>query len=287
MRKAFTLIELLVVIAIIAILAAILFPVFATAREKARQTTCASNEKQMGAAFLQYAQDYDEMCPMGLTKSGGSGMGWAGAIYNYVKSTAVYDCPDDITKIPTAWGAGYSVVSYQYNMNIAVAPALNKTTMPSKTILIVETRGPITFQLYNGEPNVTNTSFNNASTAGNGVFFLPGSSGNDPVLMETGILGGSNFTVCNAGPVTATNGIYMAYADPGWHTSGANFLLADGHVKWLNPSRVSPGYNNKTNSDESANMQINGSGAGTAASVNFSGNSAVTGGPFDATFSLQ
>ena len=64
-RIGFTLIELLVVIAIIAILAAILFPVFAKAREKARQTACASNLKQLGLVFLQYAQDYDEVPPSG------------------------------------------------------------------------------------------------------------------------------------------------------------------------------------------------------------------------------
>src|SRR5512137_1152715 len=62
-RRAFTLIELLVVIAIIAILAAILFPVFAKAREKARQSSCQSNLKQIGLAFMQYAQDYDEQYP--------------------------------------------------------------------------------------------------------------------------------------------------------------------------------------------------------------------------------
>ncbi|MEN6304741.1 MAG: prepilin-type N-terminal cleavage/methylation domain-containing protein, partial [Armatimonadia bacterium] len=65
-RRGFTLIELLVVIAIIAILAAILFPVFAKAREKARQSSCLSNMKQMGLACLQYAQDYDEVLPAGM-----------------------------------------------------------------------------------------------------------------------------------------------------------------------------------------------------------------------------
>src|ERR1051326_5958910 len=66
--KAFTLIELLVVIAIIAILAAILFPVFAQAREKARQTSCLSNEKQLGLAVMQYLQDYDELLPTGTAE---------------------------------------------------------------------------------------------------------------------------------------------------------------------------------------------------------------------------
>jgi prepilin-type N-terminal cleavage/methylation domain-containing protein len=88
LKSGFTLIELLVVIAIIAILASILFPVFAKAREKARQITCASNEKQMGLAILQYNQDNDESEPAG---SGNNATTWGGEwpiqVYPYVKST--------------------------------------------------------------------------------------------------------------------------------------------------------------------------------------------------------
>src|ERR1700761_6313935 len=94
--KAFTLIELLVVIAIIAILAAILFPVFAQAREKARAISCLSNEKQLGLGVIQYEQDYDEKAPGGLNGYGG-GSGYAGQIYPYVKSAQVFKCPSDST----------------------------------------------------------------------------------------------------------------------------------------------------------------------------------------------
>jgi len=88
MKKGFTLIELLVVIAIIAILAAILFPVFAQAREKARAITCVSNEKQMGLAMMQYVQDNDETFPLlqYINPITGGAQDWQWAIYPYVKN---------------------------------------------------------------------------------------------------------------------------------------------------------------------------------------------------------
>ncbi len=91
-RKGFTLIELLVVIAIIAMLAAILFPVFAKARESARRSTCSSNLKQLALATLMYAQDYDEQFPIAPTQ--GSPMpNIVAALDPYVKSWQVWYCP--------------------------------------------------------------------------------------------------------------------------------------------------------------------------------------------------
>lgn len=92
-RKGFTLIELLVVIAIIAILAAILFPVFAKAREKARQASCASNMKQIGLAIMQYTQDYDETYPRRYI--GIETQSWRVVVNPYVKSIQVFQCPSN------------------------------------------------------------------------------------------------------------------------------------------------------------------------------------------------
>ena len=136
MKKGFTLIELLVVIAIIAILAAILFPVFAKAREKARQSSCLSNTKQIGLAVMQYAQDYDErLCPTYSGTSLADYMSWAMKIAPYAKNNQVFDCPSStIAKWDGTWAEN---MSFGYSVLFEGNPmAIGQIAKPAETVLV-------------------------------------------------------------------------------------------------------------------------------------------------------
>ena len=111
MKRGFTLIELLVVIAIIAILAAILFPVFARAREKARQTNCLSNTKQLMLGILMYAQDYDENICYGQNDDSDGTRYWRDVVQPYLKNTQVVRCP---SKPDRAYGYGWNYNNMPY-----------------------------------------------------------------------------------------------------------------------------------------------------------------------------
>ncbi|MGV3719949.1 MAG: DUF1559 domain-containing protein [Actinomycetota bacterium] len=214
-RRGFTLIELLVVIAIIAILAAILFPVFARAREAARQSSCLSNTKQMGNAVLMYVQDYDEIYPWMWQGGGGSAWVhipvnqtassdyyiWAEWIYPYVKNDGVFQCPSrkftqaqmPFTTFP---------VSYNYNGNATgglSGAAMASIEAPATTVL-----------LYDGW---TMDAWWYAQDHASLLSGLPG------------------WNPASPSPVAWTSGNWDVVRR---HNGGTNVAFADGHSKWVN-----------------------------------------------------
>jgi len=237
-KLAFTLVELLVVIAIIAILAAILFPAFARARENARRSSCLSNTKQLGLGIMQYVQDYDTLYPIGNTTQTTSatsytnGRGYAAAIFPYVKSNQIFVCPSDTgtTATPT------STISYGFNSNMAIyadksasgpsVPAVTneaKLVAPVKTVILFEVTGI-------GGTTAAFIPSQSESQSCAGAGYNPPQPGN--CNYDTGYLGN-----VNSSPAPRFQN------QVGRHLEGANYTFADGHAKWLRPLTVRGGDN--------------------------------------------
>ena len=142
-RDGFTLIELLVVIAIIAILAAMLFPVFGRAREKARTASCQSNEKQISLGIMMYAQDYDETpCPSRSNQD----VVWTALVKPYVKNDQVFICPSAIdSRYGEVWSdRGWLSIGLNRNLedlNTAVARPLADYAQPAQTLMLIDSTG--------------------------------------------------------------------------------------------------------------------------------------------------
>jgi prepilin-type N-terminal cleavage/methylation domain-containing protein/prepilin-type processing-associated H-X9-DG protein len=222
-KKGFTLIELLVVIAIIAILAAILFPVFARARENARRASCLSNLKQMGVGIMMYTQDYDEMYPDSVTTE----MSWMYAIQPYVKSYNVFACPSsDQGYGGSAASYGFTDHNYSYiqagnygcnfllmkygaaNANYAPLPNVNLASVisPASTYLVMDSGGYYTDPIHALHTNTW--------------YYLPGSGSLGAVLSAT------------------TYARLVPDFNDGRHFGGVNVIFADGHAKWVKSEKV-------------------------------------------------
>jgi prepilin-type N-terminal cleavage/methylation domain-containing protein/prepilin-type processing-associated H-X9-DG protein len=226
-RTGFTLIELLVVIAIIAILAAILFPVFAQAREKARQSSCQSNMKQIGLAFLQYIQDYDEKyppvvgcsintipCPAANYQQVMADLNAGinpGLLGPYVKNNGIFACPSSSTRPST----GNAAIAYLYNdllatKSQAVLTGVAQTVLASESTAATGLPGATAPYLSVGAGHAVNRA--DIKT---------------PIPSQATVDGLQVYSTNPTQPLDQA-----ALNDVDRHSSGGNFLFGDGHVKW-------------------------------------------------------
>jgi prepilin-type N-terminal cleavage/methylation domain-containing protein/prepilin-type processing-associated H-X9-DG protein len=227
--RGFTLIELLVVIAIIAILAAILFPVFARAREKARTTSCQNNMKQVGTAFAMYRSDYDGHMPMDWYQSEDNNRvyRWIHATYGYVFDENIYQCPSRPTSTDVTWSPPYSTFgpysSYYYCHHFLSGISDSDVRAASSTIMIMDgwffsqdNRGDWMVGMFNSWPNLDD---DNLTPAQHMAGWINGDADADYVNSE--ILRNMNR-----------------------HNDGVNAVYFDSHVKWINrsePADFTPG----------------------------------------------
>jgi prepilin-type N-terminal cleavage/methylation domain-containing protein/prepilin-type processing-associated H-X9-DG protein len=244
-RRGFTLIELLVVIAIIAILAAILFPVFAQARGAARKASCLSNMKQLGIGISMYVQDYDEKYPMGVQNDWWDNT-WYRTVTPYVKNLQVFRCPDDPSKDPPAshsWAlnrlsyVGNGYMEYRNNeWRMFGLMGMGQSWLPgyvasiagvgrsAETILLAER-----LHVWDGQ----------ASMPGNVLMWGPGAFVTDVDWWDSfgspsKIPDGTKAVLPKTNP-NGPNGCIIPM-----HSEKANFLFADGHVKTMLPSQTNP-----------------------------------------------
>lgn len=215
--RGFTLIELLVVIAIVAILAAILFPVFARARENARRTSCLSNLKQIGLGIMQYTQDYDETYPSYGTYIGNTDAApfWTTTVQPYLKSAALLRCPSSLTSPSTSIG--------HYGANILVLKSTRSATdtyEPGLKLAEVNFPASIYMVMDSGASRVVPWGATLSVRNGSGNHYLPGVGGMEPP------------------PASAVDVAYQDDYQRGRHFLGVNITYADGHAKWIKSSDV-------------------------------------------------